>query len=72
MRLVTNGDNTLEINNDVPGDLLIEPIMSDANTLNLEDAVEDYHLYMDTIMQTDPMNNLTSVAKVHLSTIREH
>ena len=51
-RLETNGHDIAEIDDDLPGDLTIGAIVYNNSTLDLSDAYDDRHPYLDTVVET--------------------
>ena len=47
-RLETNGHDTVEINDDLPGHIAIGVIADNSSTLDLCDTYDDQHPYLDT------------------------
>ena len=57
LRLETEVHDSVEIDDDLPGDLIIGAIARDDDTLNFEDTFEDYHSYIDKIVWAEEIAN---------------
>ena len=58
-RLETNGHNIAEIDVDLNSDLTIGAIADDNGKPDLSDAYDDHRLYLDTVVETDAIANMT-------------
>ena len=59
-RLETNGHDTAEIDDNLPGDLTIGSIAEDSEALDLGDTYDDSRPYLDTFVNTDVIANVTT------------
>ena len=58
-----NGHDTAEIDDDLPGDLTIGAIADDNGTLDLSDEYDDRRPYLDTVVETDAIANVTTCGR---------